>query len=167
MACFCPCIVFGKTRARLRDPGLNSYDTCNSDVRLPNSARPSFSPVRRLILSFMQCAIWSVLSLCGFSCMQVAPFQDYRTVLLYFQGFHALICVPSYQWMSRKEIRARYALKGDAAEDAVWTMCCPVCALVQEEKEVVRRTTGTLPGPPNQSSGYVLQPQMQMQPPHN
>jgi hypothetical protein len=67
----------------------------------------------------------------------------------------------SYQWMSRKEIRARYAIKGDAAEDAVWTMCCPVCALVQEEKEVLRRTTGAAPA---QNAGYVPETQMQMQP---
>lgn len=34
MACFCPCIVFAKTRARLRDPSMATYDTVNSDVSM-------------------------------------------------------------------------------------------------------------------------------------
>ncbi|KAK7915123.1 hypothetical protein PG985_012826 [Apiospora marii] len=97
MACFCPCIVFGKTRARLRDPSMATYDTVNSD------------------------------------------------------------------WTSRKEIRARYAIKGDSAEDAMLTLCCPVCALVQEEKEVVRRTAQqAVQQPP--PTGYMAQPPMHMSP---
>ncbi|KAK8852244.1 DUF614 domain protein [Apiospora arundinis] len=109
MACLCPCIVFGKTRARLRDPSMATYDTVNSD-----------------------CAIWTFLSMCGLSCI--------------------------YQWGARKEIRERYAIKGDEAEDAMLTLCCPVCALVQEEKEVVRRTTQQQAAP----TGYIAQPQMQV-----
>lgn len=38
------------------------------------------------------------------------------------------------------------------------TLCCPVCALVQEEKEVVRRTTATQPPP----AGYMAQAPMHM-----
>lgn len=72
----------------------------------------------------------------------------------------------SYQWTSRKEIRARFAIKGDSAEDAMLTLCCPVCALVQEEKEVVRRTAQQQPvqqqlPPP---AGYMAQPPMHMSP---
>lgn len=64
-----------------------------------------------------------------------------------------------YQWVSRKEIRARYAIKGDAAEDAMLTACCPVCALVQEEKEVVRRSSAAQQQAP---AGYTAQAPMQV-----
>lgn len=31
----CGCFVHGKTQARRRDPALNDFSHCNSDVRLP------------------------------------------------------------------------------------------------------------------------------------
>ncbi|KAK7985745.1 PLAC8-domain-containing protein [Apiospora saccharicola] len=117
MACFCPCIVFGKTRARLRDPGMATYDTVNSD----RASRKEASPDNRLV---------PTVTVCDMECPEHVRIQ--------------------LDWTSRKEIRARYAIKGDSAEDAMLTLCCPVCALVQEEKEVV----------PMQA-----QMQVQMQPP--
>lgn len=33
-AYFIPCVVYGKTQARMRDPFLESYKNCNGDVRL-------------------------------------------------------------------------------------------------------------------------------------
>jgi len=86
-SCVCPCIVFGKTNARLKDPTLYRYDTVNSD-----------------------CLLYSLLSCCGLNTV--------------------------YQWIVRRNIRAKYNLRGDDAEDLLWSCCCPVCALVQQEKEV-------------------------------
>jgi hypothetical protein len=31
-ACICPCFIFGKTQARLRDPTLRTYDPVNQEV---------------------------------------------------------------------------------------------------------------------------------------
>lgn len=71
----------------------------------------------------------------------------------------------SYQWINRKEIRARYSLKGDAAEDLAFSFCCPACTLVQEEKELIYQTTGVAPAAPAQFAqpvAYVAPQQMQM-----
>lgn len=58
----------------------------------------------------------------------------------------------------RQEMRERWGLEGDTKlfnSDLCLTMCCPACTLVQEEKEVIYRTSGA------QSKGYVAQPPMQ------
>ena len=124
---------------------MSTYDTVNSDV--------SDTPMSRRFLTKafavcrMECTwpLWLELHV-GF----VAPSSRDKLLTL----------LNSYQWMSRKEIRARYGLKGDAAEDAVWTVCCPVCALVQEEKEVLKHATQL--AIPRQDTGYVPQDNMRM-----
>ncbi|KAK8071670.1 hypothetical protein PG996_005018 [Apiospora saccharicola] len=138
MACFCPCIVFGKTRARLRDPGMATYDTVNSDVSVihgltKRASRKEASPDNRLV---------PTVTVCDMECPEHVRIQ--------------------LDWTSRKEIRARYAIKGDSAEDAMLTLCCPVCALVQEEKEVVRRTARRQVQQPPPPTGYMAQPPMHM-----
>ncbi len=46
---FCPCIVYGKTSARLNDPALSSYDTVNSDV--------GFGSLRNMYNEAYYCAV--------------------------------------------------------------------------------------------------------------
>lgn len=41
------------------------------------------------------------------------------------------------QWINRGDMRAQYKLKGSGAGDCLGSICCPCCALVQEEKEML------------------------------
>ncbi|TPX15329.1 uncharacterized protein E0L32_004606 [Thyridium curvatum] len=73
----------------------------------------------------------------------------------YFTG-----CGWIYAMMKRSEIRERFGIDGSGFGDCCTTYWCPCCALIQQEKEVVARTSQ---GPIAQ--GYVSQPSMQMPPP--
>jgi len=41
--------------------------------------------------------------------------------------------------LKRREIRDQFSIKGDEVEDCIVSACCPVCSLVQQEKEVINR----------------------------
>ncbi|KAK8123057.1 PLAC8-domain-containing protein [Apiospora sp. TS-2023a] len=156
MACFCPCIVFGKTRARLRDPSMATYDTVNSDVSvihgLTNRAsRKEASADNRLVPS---------VTVCDMECPEHVRVQLDVSLCLWSPS--TLVIRSIAVWMARKEIRVRFSIKGDSAEDAMLTLCCPVCALVQEEKEVVRRIAQQQVQQPPPSTGYMAQPPMHM-----
>jgi len=113
--CICPCIVYGRTSARLRDPTLKSYDPVNHD-----------------------CFVWCTTSICGLSWI--------------------------FQMLKRRDVRNRFALKGDEVEDCLLSSCCACCALVQMEKEVSNRQSTGRPVEMNQP--YVPQEAgMEMPPP--
>lgn len=59
-SCCLPCLAFGKTQSRLRDPTLQSYDSINGDVSLLGHF------LHKVLTNLAQCMIWSFLSL-GFS----------------------------------------------------------------------------------------------------
>lgn len=44
--------------------------------------------------------------------------------------------------LKRGEIREKYGIKGDAASDCCTSYWCGCCAVIQQEKEVQRRTNG-------------------------
>jgi len=62
--------------------------------------------------------------------------------------------------MKRQEIREKFGIEGSGGSDCFTAYCCPCCALIQQEKEVIKRTSS---GPV--VSGYKPQPGMQMPPP--
>jgi len=47
-----------------------------------------------------------------------------------------------FNFISRGEIRTKYNLKGDVASDCLFSWCCPCCGLMQQEKEVIARSSG-------------------------
>ena len=60
--------------------------------------------------------------------------------------------------VKRKEVRQTFLIKGDDVEDCVISACCPCCALIQQEKEVVQRQHGGAGEPkPIDQTGYVPQ----------
>ncbi|KAI5804174.1 PLAC8 family-domain-containing protein [Peziza echinospora] len=78
---------------------------------------------------------------CFYGCLMiVSPLQ---TFLGYFQ---------------RKKIRETFGLKGGCCGDCLRHCCCSCCALIQEEKEVIKRTKG--------SGGYAQTGGMSYQPKH-
>ncbi|KAF2748507.1 PLAC8-domain-containing protein [Sporormia fimetaria CBS 119925] len=87
---FCPCMVYGRMRHRVKNGNLNEYSTFN----------PS-------------CAAF-----CGLTCLGV--------------GF----ILPM---ISRGDMRAKYALKGDACTDCLLACCCAPCDLTQQDKEAEHR----------------------------
>jgi hypothetical protein len=59
-----------------------------------------------------------------------------------------LIPPPSLQFLKRLEARETYNIKGDLVTDVLFSACCACCSLIQVEKEVIARQSGS-------SAGYV------------
>ncbi|TVY27993.1 Protein plant cadmium resistance 7-like [Lachnellula hyalina] len=98
----CPCFVFGKTQARIRDPSLASYERVNND-----------------------CLLW-----CGANCCQASWITT--------ADWHRLR-VHSLTFLKRSEIRSAYNIQGDHMIDCLSSAFCHCCALIQQEKEVIRK----------------------------
>ncbi|KAJ6031009.1 PLAC8-domain-containing protein [Penicillium herquei] len=118
-SCCLPCLTFGKTQARLQDPKLENYSSCNGDVRQ--------WPVHSMFLVSMdanlqveQCAIFTLLT---FAWSQWI-----------------------FQTIRRGEMRQKYGIKGSCCGDCCTTFWCGCCALTQEEKEVELRTRPDVAG---------------------
>ncbi|PMD52441.1 uncharacterized protein K444DRAFT_543603 [Hyaloscypha bicolor E] len=53
------------------------------------------------------------------------------------------------QFLKRLEARETYNIKGDLVTDVLFSACCACCSLIQVEKEVIARQSGS------SSAGYV------------
>lgn len=110
-AYWCPCILFGRTEARMRNEDPAAAGTCNGP-----------------------CAIYCGLLACT-----------------------GLQCV--YQAIRRGDKKDRWGIsEGGGFGDWCGAWCCPVCGLVQEEKEALLRQNGVQAVPPK---GYEKQEGMQ------
>lgn len=73
-------------------------------------------------------------------------------------------CVTGCGWIwtmiKRKEIRERYGIKGSDVDDCCMSYWCGCCAVIQHEKEVMRRTGGAV------TQGYTAPPAMDAKPQH-
>ncbi|KAF8856014.1 PLAC8-domain-containing protein [Acephala macrosclerotiorum] len=110
-ATFCPCFVYGKTQARMRDPTLAGYERFNTD-----------------------CMLWcGVQSCCGLGWI--------------------------FNVMSRSDLRQKFGIQGGGFGDCCTAFCCTCCSMIQNEKEVIGRTSGAVNGGYVQPQGMVAQPQ--------
>jgi Cys-rich protein (TIGR01571 family) len=64
-----------------------------------------------------------------------------------------------YAMIKRGEIRERFGIKGDGMNDCCASYWCPCCVLIQQEKEVIARTSGAAV-----TQGYQSQPGMTVGP---
>ncbi|KAI9672898.1 MAG: hypothetical protein M1829_004448 [Trizodia sp. TS-e1964] len=129
LCCFgywCPCVLYGQTHARLADPQLEKWKYFSSSVsRLPSLLATAQQRNSWLTSESIQCFAWAALSYVGCGCI--------------------------LQTVNRGDIRRRHGIDGSGALDCLGATCCPLCGLIQEEKEVKRRTGQALAG----SGGYV------------
>lgn len=60
--------------------------------------------------------------------------------------------------MKRQEIREKYGIKGSGGSDCFEAYCCPCCSLIQQEKEVERRSQAgpVVQGYQAQKEGMVM-----------
>jgi Cys-rich protein (TIGR01571 family) len=110
-ATFCPCVVYGQNRQRLRQlhrhatPLQGEGERCNQDCRLYCCmAVPCFFWV------FQVCSEW------------------------WTSGLH--VESRGIQMGSRSDIRNRYDIRGESHEDCLNSLCCRPCALTQESREI-------------------------------
>jgi hypothetical protein len=61
--------------------------------------------------------------------------------------------------MNRTDTRTKYNIAGNGVGDCFTATCCTCCALIQEEKEIIYRST--VAG----NEGYLKQNTMEYQPP--
>ncbi|KAL4993220.1 hypothetical protein BDV10DRAFT_198508 [Aspergillus recurvatus] len=115
MAWCCPCILFGKTQARLDDPTLVNYSPINEN---------------RLTWCGPNCCAASFL-------IQAKKRSDLRkrygiteTHLEHVLGMQA------------DDIKRKHDVEGSLVEACLGSFCWPCCVLVQAEKEVVKRRRG-------------------------
>lgn len=63
-------------------------------------------------------------------------------------GWYCLACVGGFQCIlqtiKRGEMRDQYGIRGSGAMDCLGAWCCPACGLIQEEKESLLRTQGSV-----------------------
>ncbi|KAL2867552.1 PLAC8 family protein [Aspergillus lucknowensis] len=115
MGWFCPCILFGKTQARIDDPSLANYSPINDN-----------------------CIIWCGLNCCGASYLiRTKKRLDMRKKY----GITETHLERLLQ-MQPGTIQAKYDIPEEMAEDCLGAFFCPCCGVVQEEKEVVRMQQG-------------------------
>ena len=65
------------------------------------------------------------------------------------------------QWFNRSDLRAQYNLQGSGCGDCLRSVCCPCCALIQEEKEVLLRNEKGLGNANTPQVGYQAMPPQQ------
>ncbi|KAI9882960.1 MAG: hypothetical protein M1823_005293 [Watsoniomyces obsoletus] len=125
-------------------------------------------PRQRWINSFWSCCSPMDVACmsCWCPCIQFAKTQHrlkdpelrtYETVnpncLIHF----GLLCAGfswAFQLIKRSEFREKFNVEGSGVRDCLATCCCPCCALVQEEKEVLLRTHGNANAPGGAAQGY-------------
>jgi hypothetical protein len=66
---------------------------------------------------------------------------------------------PSLQFLKRLEAREKYNIKGDLVTDVLFSACCACCSLIQVEKEVIARQSGSSSAGYVAPSGMVASPQ--------
>jgi hypothetical protein len=133
MSWLCPCIQFGKTQARRKDPTLANYSLVNEDVSL--LSLNIFSQMYFINLQMMQCLIY-----CGLSCfaayflVQTKARDELRTEYGITQTH-----LEKFLKMDPGQIKAKHNVPESLVQDCLSTFFCRCCALVQEEKEVLLR----------------------------
>lgn len=113
MGCCLPCITFGKTQARTRNPELSDFSHCNTQVSDEDYYR--LNTDLSVWQSFnSQCSLFAFLALLGSQWI--------------------------IQTVKRGETRERFGIEGSCCGDCCVSLCCSCCAVIQEEKEVELRT---------------------------
>ncbi|KAA8650805.1 PLAC8 family protein [Aspergillus tanneri] len=119
MGWFCPCILFGKTQARLEDPTLKDYSPINDN-----------------------CLIWCGLSCCHASFLiQTKKRDDLRKKY----GITETRLEETLN-MQPGDIQKKHKVEGSLVEDCLGAFFCRCCGLVQEEKEVILRQSQVTTG---------------------
>ncbi|KAL4883567.1 PLAC8 family-domain-containing protein [Aspergillus karnatakaensis] len=111
MAWCCPCILFGKTQARIADPSLANYSPINDN-----------------------CLLWCGLSCFNASFLIQAKKRDDLRKKYGISETH----LERVLGMPEGGIQAKHGIEGSFVEDLAGAFCCRCCGLVQEEKEVLR-----------------------------
>ncbi|KAL2826702.1 PLAC8 family-domain-containing protein [Aspergillus cavernicola] len=107
----CPCILFGKTQARIEDPSLANYSPINDN-----------------------CLIWCGLSCCAASFLIQTKKRDELRKKYGITETH----LERLLKMDEGDVKKKHNVEGSLVEDCLGAFCCRCCGLVQEEKEVVR-----------------------------
>ncbi|KAL4962049.1 PLAC8 family protein [Aspergillus stella-maris] len=107
----CPCILFGKTQARIEDPSLANYSPVNEN-----------------------CLIWCGLYCCSLNFLIQTKKRDELRKKYGINETH----LERLFNMESGEIERKHGVEGSMVEDCLGAFCCPCCGLVQEEKEVLR-----------------------------
>ncbi|OJD22085.1 hypothetical protein ACJ73_06572 [Blastomyces percursus] len=108
----CPCVLFGKTQARLDDPSL-----------------ANFSPINDNCLIF-----------CGMNCFAVAwlLLVKRRTELREKYGITQTHLEKFLKW-EPGTIKTKHNYEESLVQDCLASFFCPCCVVVQQEKEVLAR----------------------------
>jgi Cys-rich protein (TIGR01571 family) len=142
---WCPCIIYGRTRHRIRSNGdMNGYSCCNGSVSSHSTRHipPRLISFPRSLLlrptNTPQCAAF-----CGLSCIGV-PFV--------------------LPMINRGDMRAKYGLKGSELGDCGRAFCCGPCDLSQQDKEAEYRESEKMLSvqQPGAHAGMNYKPQQQV-----
>ncbi|PGH26698.1 hypothetical protein AJ80_01644 [Polytolypa hystricis UAMH7299] len=126
MGWFCPCILFGKTQARLADPTLKDYSPINDN-----------------------CLIFCGLSCFAASALIQAKKRDELRKKYNITEHH----LEAFLKMQPGECKTKHGVEGSLVEDFLGAFCCRCCGLVQEEKEVLLRLQN---GKEGEGKGYQM-----------
>ncbi|KAL4813288.1 hypothetical protein BDW67DRAFT_187849 [Aspergillus spinulosporus] len=122
MAWCCPCVLFGKTQARLDDSTLANYSPINEN-----------------------CLIWCGLNCCAASFLIQTKKRSELRKKYGITETH----LERLLGMQTGDIKRKHNIEASLVEDCLGSFCCPCCGLVQTEKEVVslqREGVQPLPG---------------------
>ncbi|PGH10241.1 hypothetical protein AJ79_05496 [Helicocarpus griseus UAMH5409] len=108
----CPCILFGKTQARINDPSLQNYSPVNDN-----------------------CLIF-----CGLNCFAAAFLIVAKKRIELRERFGITQThLEKFLKMEPGHIKAKHNIEESMVQDCLSAFFCPCCTLVQEEKEVLAR----------------------------
>ena len=116
-AAACPCILAGRRHLRIKNTKSTELTSTNGYVSpsLPSLNPPSCHFLANKALRKPQC----------FGCF-----------------LFTIPLIPFY-WVftmsTRREIRCKYGIRGSNHGDCMRSACCPYCALVQEERDILLR----------------------------
>ncbi|KAL2060553.1 hypothetical protein VTL71DRAFT_9194 [Oculimacula yallundae] len=96
----------------------------------------------------------------------LAGYERINNDCLMFAGLNCCGLGFVLEFLKRTEIRAKYALRGDAVTDGLLSFCCGCCSMIQGEKEVIGRQQmeGVNMGM-GKGDGYMRAEGMQVHPP--
>ncbi|KAL4903104.1 hypothetical protein BDW74DRAFT_179975 [Aspergillus multicolor] len=127
----CPCILFGRTQARLDDPSLTNYSPVND-----------------------RCLIWLGMNCFGAGFLIQAKKRNDLRQRYGITETH----LESALGMEPGDMKNKHGVEGAMVEDCLGALCCPVCGLIQAEKEVVKvQREG---GQPSEGTPYQRPPGM-------
>ncbi|KAL4944954.1 hypothetical protein BDV06DRAFT_219761 [Aspergillus oleicola] len=115
----CPCILFGKTKARIEDPSLANYSPINEN-----------------------CLIWCGLSCCSLNYLIQPKKRDDLRKKYGINEAH----LERLLNMESGNIKRKHEVEGSMVKDYLGAFCCRCCGLMQEEKKVLRQLQQTGPG---------------------